>query len=136
MLAAKLALLGCAVPGAALNSPSGHTAAAAYVYGGMAALAWRMRLFPAVATGVAIAALFGLSRIMVHAHSLAEVVVGGAVGVAVLAGLIAAAGGVPAGLRPLRLLFGVVPLIIVLHGLRLNMEPHVRVAASWLGLCL
>jgi membrane-associated phospholipid phosphatase len=136
MLIAKLALLGCAIPGAALVSPSGHTAAAAYVYGGMAALVWRMRTAMATASAAAIAIVFGLSRIAVHAHSLAEIVFGGAVGVAAVAGLILASGGVAAGLRPLRLAFCAVPLIIVLHGVRLNMEPRLRVAASWMGLCI
>ena len=136
MLVAKLALLGCPRPGAVLNSPSGHTAAAAYVYGGVAALALRMRTVQAAAMAAAVAVLFGVSRIAVHAHSLAEVEFGGAVGVVVVAVLIRASGGVPAGLRPLRLLFVAVPLIIVLHGMRLNAEPRLRLAASWVGLCL
>ena len=136
MLAAKLSLLGCMRPDAALNSPSGHTAAAAYVYGGMAALAWRMRVVQASVAAAGVAALIGLSRIMVHAHSLAEVAAGGAVGVSVLAGVIVVSGAVPAGLRPVRLLLCAVPLVIVLHGVRLNMEPRLRLAAGWLGFCL
>ena len=135
MLAAKLALLGCARPGAALASPSGHTAAATYVYGGMAALAWRLRLAPAVALGAALAALFGLSRIAVHAHSLAEITVGGAVGLMVLLAMLWAAGLVPGGLRPMRLLFCAVPLVALLHGARLNMEPRLRGIAGWMSVC-
>ncbi len=135
MLAAKLALLGCPRPGAVLASPSGHTAAAAYVYGGIAALVLRVRLSAVLVLGVVAAALFGLSRVLLHAHSVAEVVAGGAVGVGVLCAFAWLGGPVPGGLRAQRLLFVGAPLLIVLHGFRLNAEPRVRLAAWWLGFC-
>jgi membrane-associated phospholipid phosphatase len=135
MLAAKLSLLGCARPGA-LASPSGHTAAAAYVYGGMAALVLRVRALTAAALAGAVACLIGLSRVVLHAHSLAEVIAGGMVGVIVLCAFAWSTGRAPENLRPARLLFVVVPLMVVLHGVRLNMEPRVRLAAGWFGFCL
>ena len=135
MLAAKLALLGCARLGT-MVSPSGHTAAATYVYGGMVALAARLRLTAAACAGGAAAVLFGLSRIAVHAHSLTEVVAGGAVGLTVLMVTLRVSGAVPPQLRPAPLLLCAGPLILVLHGARLNMEPRVRGTAAWLDICL
>ncbi len=135
MLAAKLVLLGCTRPGAMLASPSGHTAAAAYVYGGMAALVLRVRLPAALLLGLGVAALVGLSRVALHAHSAAEVLAGAAVGVGVLCAYAWLSGPAPAGLRPRNLLFVAAPLLIVLHGFRLNAEPRLRMAAWWLGLC-
>jgi hypothetical protein len=68
MLALKLAILGCKPSDTIITSPSGHTAAATFVYGGMIVLITRSRIAASLAIGAALAVLFGLSRIMVHAR--------------------------------------------------------------------
>ncbi len=134
MLLLKLVVLGCARGESALGSPSGHTASSTLVYGGIVTLGLRPRLAVTVAIGVALAALFGASRVAVHAHSVADVVAGGTVGVLALAGFAGVAGAPPPSLRPGRLVLVCIPLVLLLHGVRLNLEPRLRGAASWLGL--
>ncbi len=83
------------------------------------------------AIGVAVAALVGVSRVAVHAHSGAEAILGGLVGVLALVLFAWRAGPVPIGLRPGRLVLLCLPLMLLLHGTRLNAEPHLRGAAFW-----
>ena len=127
----KLAFMGCAPSGSPIASPSGHTASSSFVYGGIASLALRAHWTKAAAIGIAVAALVGLSRVAVHAHSVGEAVLGGAVGVAALALFARWAGPAPLGLRPARLFLAGLPLMLLLHGTRLNAEPHLRGAAYW-----
>jgi membrane-associated phospholipid phosphatase len=127
----KLGFLGCAPSESAISSPSGHTASSSFVYGGIAALALRGGWRASTALAIAVAALVGASRVAVHAHSAAEAMLGGAVGVAALAVFAWRAGPVPPGLKPGRLLLVCLPLMLVLHGARLNAEPHLRGAAFW-----
>ena len=78
--------------GAGLGNPSGHTAAGIVVYAGLLALLgerFAPRLNIALLAGPAFGLLFGLTRIELQVHTLADVLVGGAVGlggVLVLAG--------------------------------------------------
>lgn len=135
MLVAKLAVLGCAPRDGALESPSGHTASATFLYGSLAALTLRLRPAMTVAAGVAFAALFGASRVLLHAHTLADVVAGGGAGVAALA-VFALAFTLPTGGRPWRLLLACVPVALLLHGARLDLEPRLRATGHLLGLTL
>jgi membrane-associated phospholipid phosphatase len=135
MLTLKLMFVGCA---AALGgfSPSGHTAAGTVFYGGLAGLWLRRRGVPAVvalplSAGPA-ALLIGASRIAVNAHSLAEVGVGAVVGSAGVALLLRLAGMPQGGLRLGRLAVVLVALMLVLHGLRLPVEPDIKAVAGWL----
>ncbi|MBW4089606.1 MAG: phosphatase PAP2 family protein [Proteobacteria bacterium] len=136
MLVLKLFAIACGPP--LLRSPSGHTAAAALVCGGLAVLAG----LGATAVGLAAAGgaiVIGLTRIALGMHSWAEAVLGGAVGVAGALVLARVAGPRPAGL-PLRwVVVGAVVVVALLHGLRLPAEAHIRVAsfdtARWIGLC-
>jgi membrane-associated phospholipid phosphatase len=135
MLALKLMFVGCA---AALGgfSPSGHTAAGTVIYGGLAALWLRRRGVSAGAAVVlcagAAASLIGASRIAVNAHSLPEVAVGAAVGAWGVALLLRLAGVPPPGLRLGRLALVVAALMLLLHGLRLPVEPGIKAVAGWL----
>ncbi len=107
-----------------LRSPSGHTAAAAVVAGGLAGLlTGRMAALVAVATLAAV--LIGSSRLGLGFHSVIEVVVGGAVGIAgaVILGRLA---GAPPARRPVRLLAVACVTAFLLHGMRLPAE-----AAIW-----
>jgi membrane-associated phospholipid phosphatase len=136
MVVLKLVVLGCISGTSALTSPSGHTATAVFVFGGIAALALRLRLAATLLAGLALAILFGISRVAVHAHSVLDVVVGGGVGLAVLAAFSWLARRTPLRASPSRLLMVCVPVLLLLHGVHLNMEPHLRLAGRWLGLTI
>ncbi|MBD0270621.1 MAG: phosphatase PAP2 family protein [Acetobacteraceae bacterium] len=74
-----------------LGNPSGHTAAGIVVYAGLVALVgerFAPRVPIALLAGAVFGALFGFSRWALRYHSLADVLVGGAVG---LAGVLALA---------------------------------------------
>jgi membrane-associated phospholipid phosphatase len=131
MLALKLAVLGCAPTDSPLLSPSGHTASATFVYGGIAVLALRPRLPVTALIGLALAALFGASRVALHVHTLADVVVGGGAAIAALLAFTHAAAPLP-NLRPRRMLLLCLAAAVLLHGLRLDMEPRLRGAAHFL----
>ena len=129
----------CALPLAwtGVHSPSGHTAASAAIYGGIAALLLRGRIggWLLLTIPVAVAVLFGISRLAVHAHDVPEVLVGGAVGLASAALLVALSGPRPAlRVRPI----AVVALIVAIafHGLRLQAESTIHHSAlfTWIPL--
>jgi len=91
--AALIALLkiyfnGCPLPELGMRSPSGHAGFSTFMYGGIALLAqshrpcWQRGLI-SVAAGLWIAAI-GYSRVVVRAHTGAEVVLGIAIGVTML----------------------------------------------------
>lgn len=135
VLLLKLAFATCgpALGLAALRSPSGHTAAAALIAGGLAALLGYKR--PAVLTlALTCAALIGITRVALDMHTIPEVLLGGALG---LAGALAFAtlAGPPPRLR-LRLLFAAVAIVaLLLHGQHLNAEPRIRAVAFSLPFC-
>jgi membrane-associated phospholipid phosphatase len=126
ILLLKLGFLACApVFGPwALHSPSGHTAAAAVVAGGLVAVLagprWAV-LFAALLAALTI----GLSRLELGEHSLPEVAVGALLGLAGAAGLAHLAGRPPRA-RPVPLLAVAVLLAMLLHGTHLPAE-----AAIW-----
>jgi membrane-associated phospholipid phosphatase len=132
-LAAKLIFLGCAPVFGSLNihSPSGHTAAATVVAGGLAALFARSR---AVVLPVALVAgtIIGASRVGLNLHSLPEVLTGGAIG---LCGAIAMRRYVcPPGRLAIAPALGTIAAItLVLHGTHLPAETAIRQSASWLA---
>ena len=136
MVVLKLAVLGCISGTSALTSPSGHTATAVFVYGGIAALVLRLRLAAALLGGLALAVLFGTSRVVLHAHSIVDVVVGGGVGLTVLAAFVWLALRADIQAKPTRLFLLCLPVLLLLHGVHLNMEPHLRLAGRWLGLVI
>nr|WP_283092103.1 phosphatase PAP2 family protein [Gluconobacter kondonii] len=80
ILLLKLRFEACGrVPGQSLYSPSGHTAGMTFVYGSMAVLFGRLPIAGfVVALGIGL--LAGAARVWLHVHSIAEVCVGGAVG--------------------------------------------------------
>ncbi len=129
----------CSVPLAVtgIHSPSGHTAASAAIYGGGLLLLLRGRLPAPVLAAIplALAVVFGVTRLAVHAHDVAEVLVGGAVGLATAAVLAALAGPRP----PLRVwptAIGALIIVVCLHGVRLQAETtiHRFVLFQWLPL--
>lgn len=131
LLVLKLASAACGhllpIPG--LRSPSGHTAAAGAVYGGLLAivaerLSGHARWTLACALGVAI--LIGVSRLSLGVHTVPEVVVGGAVGTcgALLLGW---QGGLPPpGVRLLPMAALALAVMVAFHGLHLPIEAALR----------
>jgi membrane-associated phospholipid phosphatase len=86
-LIAKLVFIPCGhlLPALAVQSPSGHTAAAAAAYSGLMMLAAQATRAPggryvALGLGAVIVALVAVSRVMLHAHTVEETLVGAAIG--------------------------------------------------------
>jgi membrane-associated phospholipid phosphatase len=118
-----------------VNSPSGHTASACIVYGGLTLLLLRGRvptllliLLPAF-----IAAMFGASRLVLHAHTPGDVGVATAVGMTGILALDLLAG--PTAPRHKGAMI-VIPLLIMaaFHGRHLEAEDRIRdfALAPWL----
>jgi membrane-associated phospholipid phosphatase len=103
-----------------LRSPSGHTAAASVLAGGFVTL---LAGSPpaALAVSVLAAAMFGFSRVELGYHSVPEVFLGAAIGVAGAVVLSRLAGRPPV-MRPLRLLGVAVLVAWLLHGGHLQAE--------------
>jgi membrane-associated phospholipid phosphatase len=127
MLVLKLIVFACLwrLPGLGLSSPSGHTAAAAVVYGGLLAL-----LVPRQRGGPLLAALAGGALALLVVHTVPDVVVGAAVGVAGAMLLRYFAGVRPERLSSPRLVLAVCVAIALFHGHRLAAETRIR----WLAL--
>lgn len=130
----KLASHACGplLPGLHLRSPSGHTAAAAAVYGGLIALLGRRFLDRPAWLGagaVLCAAAIGASRLALGVHSVIEVAIGGIVGVAGAFVLIRLAGRPPPALRPAPLVAAVLAVAVAFHGFHLPAEAAIRDSA-------
>ncbi len=141
VLLGKLEVFACPADIAAtLRSPSGHTAAAAIVYGGLLALLASRRARPlplALLCGGGFAVVFGASRLRLGVHTFADVAAGGACGVLGLWLMLSIAGPIPAGLLRARPRLTVVAatvvcaLVLLLHGRRMTAEPQLhRLALS------
>lgn len=141
MLVLKLVVMACVGGAADLMSPSGHTASAACIYGGAVGLLVPGRRSGTLAAGLAaasLACLIGLTRLWLGVHTLADICVGGVVGVAGAAAMRRLAGVRPSSLAPWRLGAAALAAMALFHGSRLDAEPHLRWAASriWpLSLC-
>lgn len=96
MLALKLLFEACGSPSEhrLLYSPSGHTFSATLVYGGLLAL-FRTKTASSMVVAVLIAVLVGWSRLALGVHTVPEVLVGGALGVAAILVLLRLAGSMP-----------------------------------------
>ena len=144
MLALKLVGMDCGslLFGPELTTPSGHTATAAFVYGGLAAVIINKRvgrLDWAVPCSLAVAVVIGASRLVIGAHSVPEVLVGGAVGVAGAFAFVHVAGPPPEAKR-LRWAACLAALIMAaVHGIHLPAEQAIHTLAGniWpLSLCV
>jgi len=135
MLALKLATFACLshLGWSGLSSPSGHTAASAAIYGGLFALlapASAAGTLVAAAAGGAVALAIGLSRLALGVHTLADVLLGAAVGVAGAIAMRRAAGPRPTRLQAPRLLFAALLVVLLFHGHRMEAETRIR----WMAL--
>jgi membrane-associated phospholipid phosphatase len=137
MLALKLVFLACGglVPQVHLRTPSGHTAAAAVMAGGLMALLgthYAARAGLALLAALGAAAIFGASRLALGMHTLPEVIVGGLVGMAGAWLLSKVAGPAPKRLKIGGVLAVVVAVLILFHGFHLPAEARIYHAAALL----
>ena len=115
-----------------IRSPSGHTAAAAMVYGGLPATVLRPfsgRIRWAVILALAAAAIIAVSRLILEVHTVTEVVAGGAAGVSGAAVLSWLAGRRPPDLRLRQMVVAGALTIAALHGFRLPAEAAIQHAS-------
>lgn len=139
MLLLKVLFFAFAGPAAAggLGNPSGHTAAGAVVYAGLLALLgerFAPRVPIALLAGAAFALLFGTTRLALGVHTLPDVLVGAAVGVAGALALAKLAGPRRPDDAPARRSAVVAAVALVgvlaLHGHRLHAEAAIRSIAA------
>jgi hypothetical protein len=126
ILAAKLVFLGCAPVFGPLDlySPSGHVAASSVVAGGLAViLTGRLRSILPAALVAAI--VISISRIVLGAHTVPEVIVGGVIGMAGAAAMMHFTG-TPPRLRVKPLVAVTLIVVVLFHGLRLPAEAAIR----------
>jgi membrane-associated phospholipid phosphatase len=129
----KLMVVTCGqfLPLHGLKSPSGHTASAAVVYGGLLALLLpepargARRPFAALLLAAIFAVLFGGSRLALHAHTRSDVVAGACLGIAGALALARLAGPRPAGLRVAIPAAAACAVVLLLHGTHLHAEEQI-----------
>ncbi len=125
MLSLKLVAFACGPP--ELRSPSGHTAAAAVVLGGLAVVLGHGRRGRAVLLAAGLGCvLIGISRLILGVHTAPEVAVGGTVGIGGALALRWLAGTPPRGLRPGWLAAVAVTVVVLFHGWHLDAEPRIH----------
>lgn len=107
-----------------LRSASGHTAAGTILYGGLLVLVLGRSVAITIALPLAalVAGLFGASRLALGVHSIADVLVGGGIGIIGVLLLARTAGPRPAGLPRFRLLLTAAVITLALHGHQLRAE--------------
>jgi membrane-associated phospholipid phosphatase len=116
-----------------LGSPSGHVAAACVVYGGLAVLLLRDRApnLLVVAITAAVTAIIGMTRVVVHAHTPAEAVVGAIVGSLGVVALFFMSGQRPA-LKLWPLAAVALAVMVAFHGQHLPVEEAIQHTVLWL----
>ena len=133
VLLAKMAVAACGafLPFHGLHSPSGHTASAAVVYGGLLFLLLPeprhglRRTLAAVVLAGAFAALFGGTRLALHLHTRSDVLAGATLGIAGVLALARFAGPRPPGLRVKVPLAAAIAVVIVFHGHHIRAENQI-----------
>jgi membrane-associated phospholipid phosphatase len=123
--------------GGVISSPSGHTAAAAILYGGLLGLLVRRcggGIGPALLPAPVVVGLIGVSRLELGAHTLPEVVIGAVVGLAGVLGVLFCSGPPPRRVWPSRLLGPALFVMLLLHGYHLRAEEQIRQSGrfAWL----
>jgi len=133
VMAGKLMVVACGhmLPLHGLKSPSGHTASAAVVYGGLLAMLLpepargARRWFAVLLLAAVFAVLFGGTRLALHVHTRSDVLAGACLGVAGALALARLAGPRPAGLRVAIPAAAAVAAVVMLHGAHLHAEMQI-----------
>ena len=125
-------------PLADLHSPSGHTSLSTLVYGALtlavATIVTRWKRAAVIAAGAAFIAAIGVSRVLVQAHSVPEVVVGSLIGVLAL-GVFASQFWPrrPAEPRLQAMLIASIALMVMLNGQDLRAEDLLHAVGLYLN---
>lgn len=121
-----------------LHNPSGHTSLSTLVYGtltlAIAAIVTGWRRAAVIASGTAFIAAIAVSRVLIHFHSILEVVVGSVVGICALA--LFARQFWPHHPREARLqamLIACIVLMVMLHGQQLHAEGMFHAISHYLN---
>jgi len=122
-----------------LHSPSGHTSLSTLVYGTLTLAAARTmqdwRRWLVVIAGAMFIVAIALSRIVVHAHSIPEVLLGSALGLVALSVLVAAyLRDTPTKIYLAPLVTISVMLVVLLNGHELRAEEFLHHIASYLNI--
>ena len=128
VLVAKLSTMACQglLPPVGLLSPSGHTASASVVYGGLLALVIGGPRAAVLCAG-AVAAFMGYTRLALGVHTLADVVAGGLIGIMGAVALSLLAGPRPALRRGwIGVAAASVAVLVLFHGRHVYAEMHIR----------
>jgi membrane-associated phospholipid phosphatase len=133
VVVAKMMVVACGslLPLHGLKSPSGHTASAAVVYGGLMALLLpepargARRPFAALLLAAMFAVAFGGTRLALHVHTRSDVLAGACIGVAGALALARLAGPRPSGLRIAIPVATACAVVLLLHGTHLRAEMQI-----------
>ena len=111
-----------------LDSPSGHTASTAIIWGGLAILLLppHHRLKTGLPAAAALTTLIAATRLALHVHTIPDVLAGAIIGLAGTTILALTLDLPPAPFRRLRLVVGPLIVAALLHGQRLPAEPILR----------
>ena len=114
-----------------LDSPSGHTASATVLYGNLMSILWQRARVPAalVATCL-IAAAFAASRLILHDHTIPEVLLGAGIGIGAALAFWLLVGPVPRALHRGWMTAAILLIIGVMHGNRMPAERQVHSFAT------
>ena len=142
MLVLKVGFRACGhlFPGAELISPSGHAAAAGVLYGSIFAFLAERVFGKTILTLLSIlitVAIVGVSRVLLGAHTIPEVVAGAVVG-GIAAWLMVKNAGEPGRASPgVLVLLPLCAIIFLFHGVHLRAETSIRdYATEWsIGIC-
>jgi membrane-associated phospholipid phosphatase len=138
VLSLKIIFYAChaELPHVGIRSPSGHTASATVVYGGLLALVGVRgigetirhvgHLLLILLTALLFALVFGFSRVDLGVHTVPDVLAGGAVGMLGAVLLVLMAGAAPKGFRRWPLAAVVLVIAVLLHGHELHAEETIR----------
>lgn len=114
-----------------LNSPSGHTASATVLYGNLLSILWRrIGLSTTLLGACMIAVAFAASRLILHDHTVPEVVVGAVVGIGATLVFRLLAGPVPHRLRRGWMVVAILVVMAFFHGHRLPAEQQIHAFAT------
>lgn len=125
-----------ACPYAGIDSPSGHAALSVFVYGGLAAiLGTRADRFPKIlltAAGIALLVAIPVTRVILGAHSITEVLIGMAIGGMALAPFAATIIRHPVLMPAKSLIIVTILIAVVLHDKDVQVEGLFRFLADYL----
>ncbi|MBO0710924.1 MAG: phosphatase PAP2 family protein [Acetobacteraceae bacterium] len=134
MLGLKLVFHACGpAMGVAIESPSGHTAAATATYGGLLVLLGVPSAVAFVASA-AVALLVGVSRVALGMHTPPEVVLGALVGLGGVVVMVRLVGATRRPVPRVALIAALLAVVVVFHGGHVHAEPAIHHLARLLDI--